>query len=213
LEVADERLGYLERSLSSLAASLKGPIEQRVVYSDWPDEVIPRVREIAERHNFYVAGSGHHGYVSSTQRLWKYLATRVKADFVFLAEDDFLYLQDVDLIPMVTALAKSPWLRQVALLREAAYPKEMEPGDHILGWDRSSFTQYGNLLEHRNFWTMNPSLIRRSLILKYPWPTGNSSERLFGDAVLKDPNARVAFWGTGEPWITHIGETRAGGPY
>jgi hypothetical protein len=213
LEVADERLGYLERSLSSLEASLTGPVEQRVVYSDWPDEVVPRVREIAERHGFYVAGSGHHGYVGSTQRLWKYIVGRVKSDFVFLAEDDFLYLEPVDLVPMMGVLAKSPSLRQIALLREAAYPKEKEPGDHILGWDRSSFTQRGNVLEHRNFWTMNPSLIRRSLVTRYPWPAGNSSERLFGDLVLKDPDAAVGFWGTGEPWITHIGETRAGGPY
>jgi hypothetical protein len=213
LEVADERLGYLDRSLSSLEASLTGPIEQRVVYSDWPDEVIPRVREIAERYGFYVAGSGHHGYVTSTQRLWKYLAGRVKADFVFLAEDDFTYLNEVDLMPMMSVLAKTPSLRQIALLREAAYPKEKEPGDHILAWDRTTFTQVGSRLEHRNFWTMNPSLFRRSLVTKYPWPAGNSSERLFGDSVLADPSARVAFWGTGEPWITHIGETRAGGPY
>ena len=28
------------------------------------------------------------------------------------------------------------------------------------------------------------------------------------------PNgARVAFWGSGEAYLSHIGETRAGGPY
>jgi hypothetical protein len=213
LEVADERLRYLDNSLASLVGNVTGPVDQKVVYSDWPDAVIPRVREIAERHGFYVAGDGHHGYVTSTQRLWKYLTGRVKADFVFLAEDDFIYTRNVDLTPMMSALAKTPHIRQIALLREAAYPKEKEPGDHILGWDRSSFTQRGDLLEHRNFWTMNPSLFRRALVTKYPWPSGPSSERLFGDAILSDPGARVAFWGTGEPWITHIGETRAGGPY
>lgn len=213
LEVADERLRYLDNSLASLVGNVTGPIDQKVVYSDWPDEVVPRVRAIAERHGFYVAGDGHHGYVASTQRLWKYLSRRVTADFVFLAEDDFIYTRPVDLVPMMGALAKAPSVRQIALLREAAYPREKEPGDHILGWDRTSFTQRGDLLEHRNFWTMNPSLFRRVLVTKYPWPSGNSSERLFGDSVLADPGALVAFWGTGEPWITHIGETRAGGPY
>jgi hypothetical protein len=217
LEVADERLGYLEQSLSSLEASVEGPIVQRVVYSDWPDEVVPRVREIADRHGYYVVGSGHHGYVTSTQRLWKYIAGRVKADFVFLAEDDFVYLKPVDLQPMMKALTSKPALRQIALLREPAYPREREPGDHILGWDRATFDQHGangnSRLEHRNFWTMNPSLFRKDLVEKNPWPTATNSERLFGDRILADKGARVAFWGSGDAWLRHIGETRAGGPY
>lgn len=217
LEVADERLGYLERSLSSLAASVQGEIVQRVVYSDWPDEVVPRVREIADRFGFYVAGSGHHGYVRSTQRLWRYIDSRVKADYVFLAEDDFIYLREVDLGQMVKTLARKSALRQVALLREAAYAREQEPGDHILSWDRESFqlVREGQAawLEHRNFWTMNPSLFRRDLVAKNPWPTSQNSERLFGDRIFSDKGARVAFWGSGDAWLRHIGETRAGGPY
>lgn len=216
LEVADERLGYLDRSLASLEASITGEVVQRVVYSDWPDEVAERLREIAARHGYYVAGSGHNGYIGSTQRLWRYIANRAVADYVFLAEDDFIYIEPIDLPRMVTALEARPSLRQIALLREAAYPREVEhPG--ILGWERDSFTQAGrngtSWLEHRNFWTMNPSLMRKSLVSNFPWPNEANSERLFGNKVLKDPDARVAFWGTGTPSMRHIGETRAGGPY
>jgi hypothetical protein len=174
--------------------------------------------EIAARYGFYVVGSGHHGYIGSVQRLWRYISTRVRADFVFLAEDDFLYVKNVDLPAMMRVLAGNRSLRQIALLREAAYAREREPGDHILSWNRDSFTMMSNnrgddWMEHRNFWTMNPSLIRRDVIVNNPWPTQANSERLFGDRVLAEKSARVAFWGAGDAWLRHIGETRAGGPY
>ena len=83
----------------------------------------------------------------------------------------------------------------------------------MLGWPPDSFEAkaQGNghgRLEHRNFWTMNPALYRRS-ITERPWPSAPSSERVFGDQLFVNPNARVAFWGDGEPWIDHIGEVRA----
>ena len=217
-EVADERLDYLARSLASLETSVKGPVVQRVVYSDWPDEIVPRVREIADRFGFYVAGAGHHGYVLSTQRLWRYINDRVKADYVFLAEDDFLYLKEIDLAAMVGVLSRVTRVKQIALLRAPAYQREFEGESQgaILGWDKDSFTIQSlngeSWMEHRNFWTMNPSLFRKNIV-RNPWPEKQNSERIFGDRLLKDPVATVAFWGTGDPWMQHIGETRAGGPY
>lgn len=217
-EVADQRLRYLEESIASLVERVQGNITRRVIYADWDDSVRPRVDEIAARHGFYVVGSGHHGYTEAVRRLWRYIGARVTEPYVFLTEDDFLYLRDVDLGPMVETLRRRTALRQLALLREPAYPRELEPGDHILGWDRSSFEEVDQddpryaRLEHRLFWTMNPSLLPKDTTRTH-WPTGKSSERLFGDAVLRDPRARFAFVGTGEPWARHIGEVRSTDAY
>ena len=75
-------------------------------------------------------------------------------------------------------------------------------------WPAESFEQRGPVLEHRNFWTMNPALVRRS-VAERPWPSVASSERVFGDLLLRDHRVRFGLWGTGEPWIVHIGTIRA----
>jgi hypothetical protein len=65
---------------------------------------------------------------------------------------------------------------------------------------------------HRDHFTANPSLFHRSLV-RTPWPSGTSSERLFGDELLRDPRAHFAYWGDGTPWISHIGAVRAAAAY
>lgn len=207
-----DRSGYLRESLASLSEHLKGPIVQRVIYSDWGPEHADELAEIGAAHGFYVAGEGHHGYTRSVQRLWRYLANRARGEYLFVVEDDFVYLRDVELVPMAETLARNPNLRQVALLRGPCYPREFEAGG-VLGWPSESFEakDQGNghgRLEHRNFWTMNPALYRKA-ITEEPWPSAPSSERVFGDRLLRDPRVRFALWGDGEAWIEHLGVVRA----
>jgi len=205
-----ERSAYLRRSLASFAEHVRGNVVQRVVYSDWAGHR-PELDAIAAEHGFYVVGEGHHGYTTAVQRLWRYIRERARGEFLFLAEDDFLYLRDVELRPMAEALRADDHLAQVALLRAPFYPREFADG--VLGWPAESFeprdvTNGHGRLEHRNFWTMNPSLFRRKMADR-PWPAAPSSERVFGDLVLRDKRARFALWGSGEPWIEHIGAVRA----
>jgi len=214
-ETWEERSGYLRRSLASLAERVTGPIVQRVVYADWGDEHRVELEAIAGEHGFYVVGEGRLGYTGMRRRLWQYLAKRGRGDFVFAAEDDFLYDRDVDLTPMIETLVGQPHLRQVALLRAPYYPRELEAGSVIASLSKPVELRNHRphpFLEHRDHFTANPSLFRRSLT-DTPWPLGRSSERLFGDLVLIDPRARFAYWGSGEPWITHVGAVRAGGGY
>ena len=215
-ETWPERSEYLRRSIASLAKHVTGSIVQRVVYSDWGPDFRAELDTIAEPHGFYVVGPERHvGYVASAQQLWRYIKGRAKGEYVFAVEDDFLYERDVDLTPMIEALQADPGLRQIALLRAAFY--EREKADGILGWPSEEFTPkditngHGRL-EHRLFWTMNPSLFHRS-VTAHDWPTRESSERVFGDLLLRDPAAKFAFWGDGQPWISHIGAVRAGTAY
>lgn len=209
----ESRSAYLRQSLASLAEHVSGPIVQRVIYSDWGQAHRAVLEAIGAEHGFYVAGPDRHlGYTPSVQALWRYIRTRARGQYLFVAEDDFTYERDVDLVPMAHALQANDRLRQVALLRAPCYPREFEQGG-VLGWPEASFAPAdagGPLerLEHRNFWTMNPAVYRRS-IADEPWPSAPSSERVFGDQVLRDPASRVALWGDGSPWIAHIGTVRA----
>lgn len=206
-----ERSEYLRRSLASLVERVRGPIVQRVVYSDWGahrDEL----QAIAAEHGFYVAGEGHHGYTGARRRLWAYLKKRALGSHVFATEDDFVYDRDVDLEPMLATLEANPELRQLALLRGPYYPRELEAGG-VLGTLKTPHELVNHLREHpfvrhRDHFTANPSLFARSLV-DVPWPDTKSSERVFGDNVLRDPSAAFAYWGAGEPWVSHIGAVRA----
>jgi hypothetical protein len=203
------RSAYLRASVASLAERVHGNIVQRVIYSDWGNDHRAEIEAIGAEHGFYVAGSGHHGYTESARRLWRYISQRALGDMVFLTEDDFTFDRDVDLDQLAEPLRADSRLRQMSLLRQPVFDRE---SSGLLGWPLDSFAQVDGHLEHRNFWTMNPSLFRRSLT-ETPWPTRESSERAFGDAVLRDPKARVGIWGTGERWVTHIGEVRSTSVY
>lgn len=211
-----ERSGYLRRSLQSLSKQVSGPIVQRVLYSDWGAERLAELTEIGAPFGFYVAGPGEHlGYTRSMQSMWRYIRNRARAPYVLQVEDDFEYLRPVALEPMMETLAAQPNVAQIVLLREPCYPREFERGG-ILGWPEADFEQGGSngtsWLAHRHFWSQNPSLYRRS-ITDTPWPSGSSSERLFGDALLRDKRLRFALWGSGEAWIRHLGEVRASVAY
>ena len=213
-ETFADRMAYLRQSLASLNANVSGPVVQRVVYTDWPDDLLPEVAAIAEQHGFYLAGSGHHGHTGMRQRLWRYLSKNAKGSHIFGTEDDFLYDRPVDLSDLLAVLSRDPHLAQMALLRDACYDdeRELEAIGNILGWARPSFTFKEGWFEQRQFWTNNPSLFRRSLTDR-PWPQGHHSETIFGKGLFRDPRSRCAFWGDGTPWVSHIGKVRAGSGY
>jgi hypothetical protein len=210
-----ERSAYLRRSLESLDARVTGPIVQRVVYADWGPEHRAELVDIAEEFGFYVVGDGHHGYSGSMGRMWSYLNRRAIGDWIFSAEDDFTYDRDVDLEPMIETLRDNPNLRQLALLRAAYYPREIEAGGVLESLTTPVELQNHRaypFVEHRDHFTANPSLFHKALTAT-PWPNSASSERAFGDLLLRDKAARFAYWGSGEAWITHIGAVRAGTAY
>lgn len=211
-----ERSAYLARSLDSLDARISGPIVQKVIYDCWGDPAIRvELEAIGRKHGFYVAGPSEPvDFTEGMKAMWTYLAKRGKGDYVFQTEDDFTYDRDVDLGDLITALRADPGIVQMALLRDAYYrdEKDLEAIGNILGWPEPAFTKRERWMEHRLFFTLNPSLFRRSLT-DTPWPSGQHTETIFGKRVLADETRRSAFWGTGEQWVSHIGAVRAGVGY
>lgn len=215
-----ERREYLERTMASLVERVRyDHVVRKVVFSDWDESITPELTAIAERHGFYVVSQADQrgpDFTRSMVRLWRYLASRRDAfEYVFLAEDDFVYERDVDLGEMIGVLDAHPELVQVALLRDAFYAAEREKGG-VLGHPLEAFTPASmngsRWLEHRRFFTLNPTIFRRGLTSK-PWPTAQHSEAVFGRQLFAEGNARSALWGDGENWISHIGQVRAGTGY
>jgi hypothetical protein len=217
LEAWPARREYLEQALTSLEAHVRyEPTIARVVFNDWPAEVRTELDAIAERHGFYVVGEGNRGFTRAMVALWRYLGTRSWAyDYALLTEDDFVFERDVELGPMIRTLAENDHLVQVALLRGAFYQAERDAGG-ILGHPIEEFEAAGDdavgWLEHRRFFTLNPTLVRRSLF-GTRWPVAEHSEAVFGRQLFADKAARSALWGHGETWVRHLGEVRAGAGY
>lgn len=208
-----ERRGYLLQAIASLTEMVEGPIVQRVVYDCWGDAAITaELEDLVRPFGFYVVGPGRRvDFTAGMQAMWGYLRKRAKGEFILQVEDDFTYERPVDLGAMIDILQANEHLVQLALLRDACYQDERDTGG-ILGWPLPAFTFREGWFEHRQFFTLNPSLFRRSLT-DHPWPAGHHSETLFGRSVLNDKRAASGFLGDGTEWIRHIGETRAGAGY
>lgn len=115
---------------------------------------------------------------------------------------------------MVRVLEHDQTLAQVALLRQAWAPREIRAGGII----EQKPETYEHLdaqgvpyLRHRNFWTTNPCLYRRTLISD-GWPDVRGSEQTFGRGQWAKGRF-AAFMGDGTPWVTHIGDERVGRGY
>lgn len=208
----DGRRDYIARSIPSLLERIHGPITKRVIYDDSGD---PGYKAwLRERFPLFnvVGPETRLGYTGSMRAMWTYLETRCSAPYVFRAEDDFIYDRDVDLAPMMDTLDENPHLRQLVLLRGPYYPREIAAGS-ILAEKPDAYELRNSrphpFVEHREYFSANPSLFRRSLV-KTPWPSAPSSERVYTEVLNRDPASRFAYWGDGsEPWITHIGAERS----
>lgn len=207
-----------------LQFQLKRSWERKVIFSDWPPSVRAELKTIAAEAGFYVVGPTRNcGYTISMTKMWRYIKRRVKADYVFQTEDDFAFNTTVNLDDMVTIMATRPYLLQLALLREAYYASE-RAASTILGHDINKFVPrcavFGSestktrldWLEHRQFFTCNPMLMRSTLARKR-WPTARHSEAVFGRRLFADPDVCCAFLGDGKPHISHRGDVRAGTGY
>ena len=158
--------------------------------------------------------SGFGGAIISA---WDQLR-KTDADWVFHLEEDFTFNKHIDLQAMQKVLMAKPHIVQMALRRQPWNDIEVEAGGVIevqpesyLEW--TDETDYW--LQHRNFFTTNPSLYGRSLIDYHEWPNCDRSEGIFSVELFSDPDNVSGYWGSktmGE-WCTHIGQQRKGKGY
>jgi hypothetical protein len=187
LLISDGREEPLARCLASIEAMV--PAVDRLVHVDDAD------------HRLGFAGAIAEG--------WRRVL-ETDADHVFHVEQDFEFREPVDLDGMAALLKRRPYLAQVALLRQPWNAAEraaggifqQHPSDYVEVED-----EWAVWVEHRRFFTTNPSLYRRDL-MRRGWPLVPHSEGMFTHALVRDPAVRFAFWGAkaDPPRVHHLAD-------
>jgi hypothetical protein len=150
-------------------------------------------------------------------------------DYVFHLEEDWLFNEPIDVRWLAAILdgidrglgsRDFPMLAQAALKRGAVNAQERRAGGVVEQWpdeyrDAGVLTADGAVpyLQHRLFFTTNPSLYRSSLMM-LGWPEGAASEAAFTQELLGWGYA-FAYYGKRDhpPSIDHIGVQRTGTGY
>lgn len=220
LVMTDGRYDLLARCIDSLSVKWLDQVDL-FMHDDSGDEAGRRA--LAERFPLFTQiGSGpRRGFGGAYRHAWQQMAS-IDCEYVFATEDDFLFALPVDLTAMVSVLESHPHLVQMALRRQAWNAAEIIAGGVVEQHPDEYFDQlegtpghHREWLEHRRFFTTNPSVYRRSLCER-GWPDGRESEGRFGiDLFAEDPARRSAFWGarTSPPAVEHIGRDRVGTGY
>lgn len=179
------------------------------------------------------------GFGGAIRAGWHYLGEALREaalegvpapfDFVFHLEEDWLFLEAIDVRWLVAMLGGSatpkrtalPVLAQAALKRGPVNEVEARAGGLIELWP-DEYQDAGTIspdagavpyVQHRLFFTTNPSLYRASLML-LGWPEGQASEAAFTQRCL-DFGYWFGFYGARyhPPTIEHLGTVRTGGGY
>lgn len=218
LVITDGREDYLRDTIASARANLDGPITERLMFDDTGDDTY-RDQLRAEYPDFRHINAGPRaGFGGAIRGAWAHLAWHSRARYVFHLEADFTFNRPVPLADMALVLEGNPHLVQLALRRQPWNDTERAAGG-IVECHPDDYTDRTDgqheWLEHRRFWTTNPSLYRTDLVRKHPWPRADQSEGRFGLELTNSPKVRFGYWGarhSGE-WVTHIGHDRAGVGY
>jgi len=222
LVITDGRKDCLIETIASAMDNLDGPITERWMYDDSGDpEHRAWLRKSYPQFNVMWHIEGRQGFGGAIRAAWHTLRLSSKADYIFHLEDDFTFNRPVPLNDMIDALDENDYLAQIALLRQPWNDTERAAGGIVQSnpcayIERSHAGPHGHdyaFLEHRLFFTTNPSLYRRSL-LDHEWPLVEHSEGMYSIALL-ELGYRFAFLGDfdTDPWVHHIGTNRAGTGY
>lgn len=221
LVFTDGRDDCLEQTITSAIENLRGPISVRLINDDSGDA--DHRSELLERYaplgfELVPPAPTRQGFGGAIRHAWAYVR-QLAPMFVFHLEDDFLFRRPVDLEQMAKVLIEQPHLVQIALRRQAWNDAERAAGG-VIEQHPDDYVQASNVwgdrwLEHRRFFTTNPSLYWRRLPARREWPDAEHSEGVFTAQLLADPDLRFAYWGDSadEPWVEHIGVDRAGERY
>lgn len=211
---------YIHDTVQSLKENRNGVLFDQVVIvndkndQDFADQLVEYAESLTKTNGTFVVDTAHtnRGFTKQIILAWSLLNEDI--DYVFHLEDDFVFLEELQIHAMIRVLEKHPYLVQMALLRgpvnederKAGGIVEQAPADYLL-IDEGDVWR-----EHRKFFTTNPSVYKRSLTLR-GWPDVPNSEGIFGWELLQgNPDLRSAFW-TDHVTVEHIGHVRSGTGY
>jgi len=201
--VTDGRWDYLADALASAEANLDCRWADKVLVDDTgtgqAEHAIGRLDGWR-----VVANPERRGLAGAIQAGWE--ALDPTTDYVFHAEDDFVYPQRVDVGDMIAKLAAHPELAQVALLRQGWSPEERRAGG-IYGLHSTGIRERDGLVWHSRLFTFNPCVYPRT-ITDY----GAGLEAELTDTLTAN-GYRFAYYGglDDPPRCWHIGVRRSEG--
>jgi Glycosyl transferase family 2 len=225
LVVTDGRDEYLADCVASARDHLTGPISEWWMYDDTGDQDYRA--QLADRYPQYthLNAGPRRGFGGAIQATWATLIRESSAEWIFWLEQDFTFNRDVDLADLAAVLAPRPHLVQMALRRQPWNQAEHAAGGVVEQHPDAYAEHYDGhgraWLEHRLFWTTNPSLYRRSMC-HLGWPAVRQSEGNFTHHLLRAgvpgvPGDQLSFgyWGARDSgaWVEHIGHQRIGVGY
>lgn len=210
--MTDGRRECIEQTIPSLDL-LAGPITTRMIHDDSGDAEYRRWLRRTFPDWQLVETPGRSGFDGAYRSVRGWLARETTEPFIFSTEDDFVINGPVDLRAMMTVLDANAHVVQLVLKRQAWNESERAAGG-IIEQHPDDYEQCDGWVEHRRFWSTNPSLFRRDN-LTHQWPKGAHSEGRFTYQLLADPDVRFAFWGHRDdpPRVEHIGHQRVGTGY
>jgi len=216
--MTDGRGKYLEESIKSLH-KLKPAFVQAVIHDDSGDPKYADWLKEQYGYRFSIYSTGQRsGFAGAYNSAWRWLRENNTNDWIFFTEDDFVYTRHVELSDMIRVMTENPQIVQMALRRQPWNDVERAAGG-IVESRPETYTEKtdgeNQWLEHRNFFTTNPSLIRATLIDTHDWPNESNSEGKFGISLFSGTDLVSGYWGarcSGE-WCEHIGQERAGTGY
>lgn len=213
-----------EERIHSWDLMLNGIIGERWIFDDSNDGAFARELARTFPESRVVSWPKRLGFGGSIAAAWELLNRRSSSEYFFHLEDDFVLEEPVNLRAMAGVLDRHPHLVQLALLRQAWNETEISAGG-IVQCNPDAYTccadEYMCWLEHRLFFTTNPSVYRRTLVAG-GWPEGETSEGVFTHRLLREGTVeasgeriRFAFLGDRQavPMVRHVGTVRAGTGY
>lgn len=220
LVMTDGRSMFLEPTLKAVDEQNKllGPVTRKLIHDDSGDVTFARWLQEKYGHEYEIYSTGRRsGFGGAIISAWKQLQNDDN-EWAFHLEDDFVIQEVLPLAEMMTVMDQNPHIVQMAAQRQAWNAAEKEAGG-VVQLNPGSYTQRDNglhrWLEHRNFFTTNPSIYRKTLI-DYGWPEGNFSEGKFSHKIFNsDDNLVSGYWGgvNDAPKVRHIGDYRNGAGY
>lgn len=219
LVITDGRMLCLERTLASFDLGVRqNLINRRVIINDCPDPDYAAWIDETFSFDEHVRSSyrgDRIGFSGAIQMGWRVLGD---SDYVMHLEDDFTLTRHWHVQAVLDVLEEHPHLAQMALRRQPVNDQEIAAGGIVECWPNEytavTDTWGHSWLEHRLFFTTNPSIYPRSVVNR-GWPSGAGSEGEFSRRLFDNPQAVCGFWGKRDdpPWIIHIGEVRTGKGY
>lgn len=206
--ITDGRVEPMARTVRSLLDNVHYEWDDLVMVNDSADADHQHLLKVAFPEFRHIAHEERLGFAGALNSAW---AATDECDYLFHLEDDFKMKREIPIPDMIRVLQENPHIAQMALKRQPVNAAEVEAGGYLFDNEvEHKSSGDASWMEHRKFFTTNPSVIPkwvRDRRFQPPEAEGKFAIDLFAER----PDVRCAYWGSGEEWVTHIGDERTAG--